>query len=40
MGGQDEELNAKMYQVGLRSVEDYRALTMQAIEIPSLSEDI
>lgn len=40
MGGQDEELNTKMYQIRLRSVEDYRALTMQAIEIPSLSEDI
>ena len=40
VGGHEEELNTKMYQVRLRSVEDCSPHTMQAVRIPSISEDI
>lgn len=40
VGGQEEELRTKSYQVRIRSLEDRSAHVIQAIEIPSISEDI
>ena len=40
VGGQEEELRTKWYQVSIRSVEDRSANVIQAIGIPSISEDI
>ena len=40
VGGQEEELSTKSYQVCVRSLEDRSAHVIQAIGIPSISEDI
>ena len=40
VGGQEEELITKSYQVPIRSLEDRSAHVIQAIGIPSISEDI
>ena len=40
MGGQEEELRAKSYRARIRSLEDPSAHVIQAIGIPSISEDI
>lgn len=40
VGGQEEELSTKSYQVCIRSLEDRSAHVIQAIRIPSISEDI
>ncbi|XP_067051157.1 uncharacterized protein [Acropora muricata] len=40
VGGQEEELITKSYQVRIRSLEDRSAHVIQAIGIPSISEDI
>ena len=40
VGGQEEELSTKSYQVRIRSLEDRSAHAIQAIGIPSISEDI
>ena len=40
VGGQEEELSTKSYQVRIRSLEDRSAHVIQAIGIPSISEDI
>ena len=40
VGGQEEELRTKSYQVRIRSLEDCSAHVIQAIEIPSINEDI
>lgn len=40
VGGQEEELSTKSYQVRIRSLEDRSAHVIQAIGIPCISEDI
>ena len=40
VGGQEEELSTKSYQVRIRSLEDRSAHAIQATGIPSISEDI
>ena len=40
VGGQEEELSTKSYQVRIRSLEDRSAHAIQAIGIPFISEDI
>ena len=40
VGGQEEELSTKIYQVRIRSLEDRSAHVIQAIGIPSSSDDI
>ena len=40
VGGQEEELSTKNYQVRIRSLEDRSAHVIQAIGIPTISEDI
>ena len=40
VGGQEEELSTKSYQVRMRSLEDRSVHVIQAIGIPSISEDI
>ena len=40
VGGQEEELSTKIYQVRIRSMEDRSAHVIQAFGVPSISEDI
>ena len=40
VGGQEEEFSTKMYHICIRSLEHHGAHVIQAIGIPSISDDI
>ena len=40
VGGEEQQLNTKIYQVRVRSLEDRSAHNIQAVGIPSISDDI